>query len=87
MKKFTAEIDIMPKKELLDPQGKAVENSFSNLELNGLHNVRIGKHITIQISATDKTAAETKIEKACAEFLANPVMEAYQYKINEGSET
>lgn len=73
----------MPKKELLDPQGKAVENSFTNLELEGLSNVRIGKHISIEVEAEDKTAAETKIEKACAEFLANPVMESYSFEVNE----
>jgi len=81
MKKFIAEIDIMPKKELLDPQGKAVENSFSNLNLQGLHKVRIGKHISIEVEAKNKTAAETKVEKACASFLANPVMESYKYEI------
>jgi len=82
MKKFIAAINIMPKKELLDPQGKAVENSFDNLALDGLQNVRIGKHISIEVTAEDKTAAETKIEKACAVFLANPVMESYSYEIN-----
>jgi len=83
MKNFLAEIDIMPKKELLDPQGKAVENSFSNLELDGLHNVRIGKHICIEVEAEDQVAATTKIEKACSEFLVNPVMESYSYIVKE----
>jgi len=83
MKKFLAEINIMPKKELLDPQGKAVESSFSNLALHGLQNVRIGKHISIEVVAEDKTTAATKIEKACSAFLANPVMESYKYTIKE----
>ena len=76
--KFQAEIDIMPLKELLDPQGKAVEGSFNNLQLAGLSKVRIGKHISIQVEAENQQAAEAKIETACKKLLANAIMESYE---------
>jgi len=80
--KFQAEIDIMPLKELLDPQGKAVEGSFTNLQLSGLSNVRIGKHISIQVEAENEQAATEKIEQACKNLLANAIMESYTYSLS-----
>jgi phosphoribosylformylglycinamidine (FGAM) synthase PurS component len=47
--KFQAEIDVMPKKEILDPQGKAVTGSMKNLGLAEIQNVRIGKHISLRL--------------------------------------
>jgi len=77
--KFQAEIDIMPLKELLDPQGKAVESSFTNLQLAGLSKVRIGKHI--QVEAENEQAATEKIEQACKNLLANAIMESYVFSL------
>jgi len=56
--KFKAEIDIMPLKALLDPQGKAVTASFKNLDMNDIENVRIGKHISLEVDASDQKGAE-----------------------------
>jgi len=78
---FIAEIDIMPHKELLDPQGKAVLNGLHSLGLDGANDVRIGKHISIKINATDAVDAQTKIEEACKKLLANQIMEGYQIAI------
>tara|TARA_B100000683_G_scaffold40735_2_gene36099 strand:- start:4428 stop:4679 length:252 start_codon:yes stop_codon:yes gene_type:complete len=80
--KFKAEIDVMPLKELLDPQGKAVGIGLSNIGLNAINNVRIGKHISVEIDANDKAEAESKIKNACDKLLANPVMEYYTFSIN-----
>jgi len=79
--KFRAEIDIMPLKNLLDPQGKAVTSSMKNLGLSEITNVRIGKHINLEIEAANKQAASEKIEKACKELLANQIMESYEFEI------
>ncbi len=79
--KFRAEIDVMPLKELLDPQGKAVEQSLEKLNFDNINDVRIGKHITIKISADSKEAAQVKIEEACKKLLANPIMEGFRYEI------
>lgn len=79
--KFKAEIDIMPLKALLDPQGKAVTSSLKNLDLAEIDNVRIGKHITLEIDAADKGSAEEKVEQACKKILANHLMESYTYQV------
>ena len=79
--KFKAEIDIMPLKALLDPQGKSVTSSLKNLDLAEIGNVRIGKHITLEIDATDKATAEAKVEQACKKILANHLMESYTYQV------
>lgn len=81
--KFKAEIDIMPLKELLDPQGKAVTASMKNLGLAEVSNVRIGKHITLEVEASDEGAAKAKVEKACKDLLANQIMESFEFELSE----
>ena len=81
--KFKAEIDIMPLKALLDPQGKAVTSSLKNLELSEIDNVRIGKHITLEIEAESKGSASEKVELACKKLLANHLMESYTFHLEE----
>jgi phosphoribosylformylglycinamidine synthase subunit PurS len=80
---FIAEIDIMPLKEILDPQGKAVKASFKNLKVEGVEDVRIGKHITIQLEAATKEEATQKVETACNRLLANPIMEYFEFEVKE----
>jgi len=80
---FKAEIDIMPLEALLDPQGKAVTASMKNLNLQEITNVRIGKHITLQIEATDLATANAKVEEACKKLLANQVMESYRFSVTK----
>lgn len=79
--KYTAHIAVMPHKELLDPQGKAVTGSLHNLGLAGVHDVRIGKHITLQLEASDEAMAQMMADDACKKLLANPVMESYEVHI------
>ncbi len=80
---YTAEIDIMPLEALLDPQGKAVSSSMKNLGLNAITNVRIGKHITLQVNAKSESEAEELVEDACRRLLANQIMERYSFTIQE----
>jgi phosphoribosylformylglycinamidine synthase len=82
--KFTAHIDVMPLKELLDPQGKAVTESLHNLGLSQVQQVRIGKHVTLSIEAASEAEARAKTEEACKKLLANQVMESYSFEIAEG---
>lgn len=79
--KFTAHIDIMPHKNLLDPQGKAVTMSMKNLNLAEIENVRIGKHVTLEIEAADESTAKQKVNEACAKLLANPIMESFEFHL------
>jgi phosphoribosylformylglycinamidine synthase PurS subunit len=83
MTKFQAEIDVMPKKEILDPQGKAVTGSMKNLGLTEIHNVRIGKHVSLEIEAENEEGAHAKVEQACKSLLANLIMESYSFKIEK----
>jgi phosphoribosylformylglycinamidine synthase PurS subunit len=83
MRKFQAEIDVMPKKEILDPQGKAVTGSMKNLGLAEIHNVRIGKHISLEIEADNEVTAHAKVEQACKNLLANLIMESYNFSVKE----
>ncbi len=71
----------MPLKDLLDPQGKAVMGGLQNLNLNGVTDVRIGKHITMQIDAASEESARNIAEEAAKKLLANPVMEFYEIEM------
>lgn len=81
--KFIAEINVMPLKNLLDPQGKAVSNNMNNVGFTEIENVRIGKHITLEIESASKEEAMEKVNQACNKILANPIMEGYEYTIKE----
>ena len=79
---FVAEIKVMPLKELLDPQGKAVMGGLSSLGIKSIGDVRIGKHIQLQIDATDERTAKSIAEEAAKKLLANPVMEEFTISIS-----
>ncbi len=78
---FTAQVKVMPLRELLDPQGKAVMGGLANLGLNGITDVRIGKNITLQIQAETAEAAKLIAEEAAKKLLANQVMEMFEVTI------
>jgi phosphoribosylformylglycinamidine synthase subunit PurS len=80
--RFIAQIDVMPLKEILDPQGKAVKLGLKNLGISQVEDVRIGRHITMELEATDEAAAEEIVKTACKKLLANLIMEDYQYQIS-----
>ena len=79
---YTAQVKVMPHKELLDPQGKAVLGGLANLGLNGIHDVRIGKNITLQVEANSSDEAKAIAEDAAKKLLANPVMEMFEVTVN-----
>ncbi|MEO5889761.1 MAG: phosphoribosylformylglycinamidine synthase subunit PurS [Ferruginibacter sp.] len=79
---FTAQVKVMPLKELLDPQGKAVLGGFQNLGLNSIRDVRIGKNISLQIEADSAENAKQIAEEAAKKLLANPVMEMFEILIS-----
>lgn len=78
---YTAQITIMPLKELLDPQGKAVQESLHSMQLQAIQDVRIGKHITMHIEASSAEEAHAMCKTACEKMLYNAVMETYTIKI------
>ena len=82
---YLAEIFVMPHRELLDPQGKAVKHSLPNVGVSGVRDVRIGKRIELTVDADSEDAARAEVEKACKSVLANPIMERYEFSLTEAS--
>jgi phosphoribosylformylglycinamidine synthase len=79
---YSVQITVMPLKELLDPQGKAVMGGLQNLGLNNVNDVRIGKNINLQIEAETPDHAKQIAEEASKKLLANPVMEYFEIAVN-----
>lgn len=79
---FFVEIKIMPLKELLDPQGKAVMGGLDNLGIKNIKDVRIGKHIQLSIEASSEEEAKLIATEAAQKLLANPVMEEFSIVIS-----
>jgi phosphoribosylformylglycinamidine synthase subunit PurS len=79
---YTVQIKVMPLKELLDPQGKAVMGGLESLGLSGVEDVRIGKNITLQVNADTADQAKQIAEEATKKLLANPVMEYFEVSVN-----
>ncbi|MCH8902982.1 MAG: phosphoribosylformylglycinamidine synthase subunit PurS [Bacteroidetes bacterium] len=80
---YKAEINVMPLKELLDPQGKAVTSGLKNLGLDEISNVRIGKHIYLEIEADSEEKAKSSAEESCKKLLSNPIMEYFEIDLEE----
>ena len=78
---YNVQIKVMPLKDLLDPQGKAVMGGLKNLGIGSVEDVRIGKHITLQIDADSEDAAKALADEASKKLLANPVMEFYEIEM------
>jgi phosphoribosylformylglycinamidine synthase PurS subunit len=81
--KFLAEINVMPQKEILDPQGKAVRIGLQNLDINQVADVRIGKHIQLQIDAANEAEANDIVNNACKKLLANLIMEEFDFALTQ----
>lgn len=81
--KYLAKINIMPREELLDPQGKATILGLKNLGFENVDNLRIGKRIHLVIDADSQEAAEKAVDEACNKLLHNPIMEQYEFQLAE----
>lgn len=84
--KFEATIQIMPRPEILDPQGKATTLGLHNLGFDQMGDVRIGKRITLNLEAADEAAAQTMVEDACRKLLANTVIEEFSFELQQLTE-
>lgn len=81
--KFLAEIEILPLKGLLDPQGKAVASGLPRIGIENASNVRIGKFVTMELESNNEEEAYATAETACKSLLANLIMEGYQIRISK----
>ena len=73
-------IDVLLKRELLDPQGRATERALPVLGYHGVSDVRIGKHLELDVDAVGE-ALDVLVEAMCAGFLTNPVVETYRWRV------
>lgn len=78
---YNVQIKVMPLKDLLDPQGKAVLGGLKNLGINSVSDVRVGKHITLAIDAASEEEAKQVAQVTCQKLLANPVMEFFEIEM------
>jgi len=78
---YRAEIDIMPHAELLDPQGKTVLKNMGNVDIQGVQDIRIGKHVTMVVEAEDEETAKAIVQKSCEKLLANLIMEKFSFHV------
>jgi phosphoribosylformylglycinamidine synthase PurS subunit len=79
--KYKASIQVMPQGALLDPQGKAVSHGLREMGYQNIDNVRIGKNITLEITAADEAEAKSMVEASCKKLLANLIMETYTFTL------
>lgn len=77
-----ARILITLKNGVLDPQGKAIEGALGSLGFSGVHDVRQGKYIELDLDEADEARARDTVEKMCRELLANTVIENYSYELS-----
>jgi phosphoribosylformylglycinamidine synthase len=76
-----AKIIITPKKAVLDPQGKTVQNALAHIGYTGIGAVHVGKYLEIELTDGDREAARKQIDEACHRILSNPVIEDYRFEI------
>ena len=79
--KLKFSVTVTLKKDVLDPQGKVVQNTLVNMGMSNLKNIRQGKHFEIEVNEDNQSTAEKKIDEMCRKLLVNLIIE--DYKINK----
>lgn len=77
MSQFRFAVNVLPKPGILDPQGRAVENSLSHLGIEGVSAIRVGRRVELTVAAADEAAARAIVERLAGELLSNPLIEAF----------
>lgn len=83
MTTFTAEVRVMLKPSVNDPQGLSIRNALHTLGFNGVSEVRAGKLITVSVDAADEAEAVEAVRQMADKLLANPVIETFEVKLSE----
>jgi len=76
-----AKIIVTPKKAVVDPQGKTVQNALEQMGYKGIKAVHVGKYLEIELEGNDQEAARQALDAAAHKFLSNPVIEDYKLEI------
>lgn len=79
---FSAQVNVMLKDGIADPQGQTIERALPALGYSGVSGVRVGKRITLHVEASDSKDAHRRVVEMCDRLLANPVIEAYEVEIS-----
>ncbi len=80
-------IFIMPKQEVLDPQGQAVRHSLHALGYEEVGEVRLGKYLEVEVAGCDLDTAHARVDEMCRRLLANRVIEEYRFEVTDGTTT
>ena len=80
---FEARVVVRLKSGVNDPQGQAIRGSLHQLGFSGVDDVRVGKHIVLRLSETDRQTAERRVAEMCGRLLANPIIEEYEFELEQ----
>ena len=83
MPELKVKVKVVLKDGILDPQGKAVLHAMKDLKFEGVNDVRIGKYIELTFGNLERSIIEKETKEICQKILANPVMENFDYEIEE----
>jgi phosphoribosylformylglycinamidine synthase len=78
MSLFRVALHIVPRRGLLDPQGKAVADALRTLGFKSVEEVHVGRHVVLELDARSQTEVETEVRAMCERLLANPVTEDFE---------
>ena len=78
MSRYRVAVHVVPRKGLLDPQGKAVADALHTLGFGGVASVHVGRHLVLEVDAGDESAAKQQTREMCEKLLANPVTEDFE---------
>ena len=81
-----ARVTVYPRREILDPQGKAIRNALSRIGIHGVEDVRAGKSFDIRLAIDDSAEAQRLLRAMCEKLLANTVVEDYAVELVDGNE-
>ena len=86
MSRYRVAVQVVPRRGLLDPQGKAVADALHTLGFGGVAAVHVGRHLVLDLDAVDEPTARRQTREMCERLLANPVIEQYTVEIDAGAE-
>ena len=85
MTRFRVAIEVVPRRGLLDPQGKAVTDALHSLGFGEVTSVHVGRHLVLELTAADESVAREQTAKMCAQLLCNPVTEDFEVTVVKSS--
>ena len=81
---WSVDVRITPRDGILDPAGETIRRALGNLGYNGVHSVRAGRLIRLEVEADGAEGAREATEKMCEQLIANPIIEDYVVRVREG---